>query len=114
MLTVVTGIVLGVLVSITSIGAGALGVTALVLLYPRLLTPRIGGSDIAHAVPLTLVAGLGHLLLSPIDLPVLGLLLLGSLPGILVGSQLAIRVPDTILRLALSGALFIVGGRLML
>jgi uncharacterized protein len=114
MATVVTGIVLGVLVSITSIGAGALGVTALVLLYPRLLTPRIVGSDIAHAVPLTLVAGLGHLLLSPIDLPVLGLLLLGSLPGILVGSQLAIRVPDTILRLALSGALFIVGGRLML
>jgi uncharacterized protein len=113
-LTVVTGIVLGVLVSITSVGAGALGVTALILLYPRLPTPRIVGSDIAHAVPLTLVAGLGHLLLSSINLPALGLLLVGSLPGILVGSQLAIRVPDTMLRLALSGVLFIVGGRLML
>jgi uncharacterized protein len=113
-LTVVTGAFLGVMVSLTSVGAGALGVTVLVLLYPRLPTPRIVGSDIAHAVPLTLVAGLGHLLLSTINLRVLGLLLLGSLPGILLGSQLAVRVPDAALRLALSSVLIVVGGRLML
>jgi uncharacterized protein len=114
MLTVATGALLGCLVSLTSVGAGALGVTALVLLYPRLPTPRIVATDIAHAVPLTLVAGAGHLLLSTVDFWVLGLLLLGSLPGIFIGSQLAIRVPDTILRLALSGLLVIVGGRLIL
>ena len=113
-LTVATGAALGVLVSLTSVGAGALGVTILVLLYPRLPTPCIVGSDIAHAVPLTLVAGLGHLLLSTINFQVLGLLLLGSLPGVFLGSQLAVRVPDAVLRLALSGVLIIVGGRLML
>ncbi|HUC11479.1 MAG TPA: sulfite exporter TauE/SafE family protein [Stellaceae bacterium] len=113
-LTVATGALLGCLVSLTSVGAGALGVTALVLLYPRLPTARIVATDIAHAVPLTLVAGAGHLLLSSVDIRVLGLLLLGSLPGIFIGSQLAIRVPDTILRLALSGVLVIVGGRLIL
>jgi uncharacterized protein len=113
-LTVATGAVLGVMVSLTSVGAGALGVTALVLLYPQMPTARIVGSDIAHAVPLTLVAGLGHLLLSTINLGVLGLLLLGSLPGILIGSHLAVRVPDAALRLALSGVLLVVGGRLIL
>jgi hypothetical protein len=113
-LTVATGAVLGCLVSLTSVGAGALGVTVLVLLYPRLPTPQIVATDIAHAVPLTLVAGAGHLLLSPVDLNVLGLLLLGSLPGIFIGSLLAIRVPDTILRLALSAMLVVVGGRLIL
>jgi uncharacterized membrane protein YfcA len=113
-LTVATGAVLGCLVSLTSIGAGSLGVIALVLLYPRLPTPRIVATDIAHAVPLTLVAGAGHLLLSTVDLRVLGLLLLGSLPGIYLGSQLAVRVPDAVLRLTLSGMLVVVGGRLIL
>lgn len=114
MLTVATGALLGGLVSLTSVGAGALGVPALVALYPRLPTRRVVATDIAHAVPLTLVAGAGHLLLSPIDLTVLGALLLGSLPGIYVGSQLAIRVPDAVLRLALSGVLVVVGSRLIL
>jgi uncharacterized membrane protein YfcA len=113
-LTMATGAVLGALVSITSVGAGALGVTALVLLYPRLPTLRIVGSDIAHAVPLTLIAGVGHLLLSTIDLGVLGALLLGSLPGILVGSQLAVRVPDPMLRFGLAAVLVIGGGKLVL
>ena len=113
-LTVVLGAFLGVMVSLTSVGAGALGVTVLVLLYPRMPTPRIVGSDIAHAVPLTLVAGIGHLLLSTIDFRVLGLLLLGSLPGIFVGSQLAVRIPDAALRAALSGVLIVVGSRLLL
>jgi uncharacterized protein len=114
LLTVTTGAFLGVMVSLTSVGAGALGVTVLALLYPHLSTQRIVGSDIAHAVPLTLVAGSGHLLLSTINLPILGLLLLGSLPGIFLGSHLAVRVPDAALRVALSGVLIVVGSRLML
>ena len=114
LLTVATGAVLGVLVSITSVGAGALGVTALFLLYPKLPTARIVGSDIAHAVPLTLVAGIGHLFLGSIDWALLGSLLLGSLPGIIVGSQVATRVPDAVLRFALALTLIVVGSKLVL
>ena len=90
--------VLGVLVSITSVGAGAIGVTALVLLYPKLPTARIVGSDIAHAVPLTLAAGIGHWFLGSINLDVLVSLLVGSVPGILIGSYAAVRIPETALR----------------
>ena len=113
-LTVATGAILGVLVSITSVGAGALGVTALILLYPRLPTARIVGSDIVHAVPLTLLAGIGHWMMGSIDTEILGSLLLGSIPGIVCGSLLAVRVPDTVLRLTLATVLVIVGGRLVL
>jgi len=83
-LTVVAGGVLGALVSISSVGAGAIGVTALIILYPRLSTPRIVGSDIAHAVPLTLVAGTGHWIIGSVDTVILGSLLTGSIPGIVV------------------------------
>ncbi len=113
-LTVVVGAVLGVLVSVSSVGAGALGVTALILLYPKLSTPRIVGSDIAHAVPLTLIAGIGHWLIGSVDTAVLGSLLTGSIPGIIVGSWLTIRVPDRALRLTLAGVLLVVGGRLVI
>jgi len=113
-LTISTGAMLGVLVSTTSVGAGALGVTALILLYPRLATARIVGSDIVHAVPLTLIAGMGHWLIGSIDTGILGSLLLGSLPGIVVGSFLAVRVPDLVLRLTLAAVLVVVGGRLVL
>ncbi len=112
-LTVATGAVLGVLVAISSVGAGALGVTALILLYPRLPTTRIVGSDIAHAVPLTLGAGIGHWLLGSIDWMLLGSLLAGSLPGIVIGSQLATRVPDVALRLTLAATLIVVGSKLV-
>lgn len=112
-LTIGTGAVLGVLVSITSVGAGALGVTALILLYPRLPIARIVGSDIVHAVPLTLIAGTGHWLIGSIDASILGSLLLGSIPGIVVGSTLAIRVPEIVLRLMLAAVLTIVGVRLV-
>jgi len=87
--TVLVGAVLGVLVSISSVGAGAVGVTALLLLYPQLPMTRIVGSDIAHAVPLTLVAGLGHWATGAIDWHLLGVLLVGSLPGIVIGSYCA-------------------------
>jgi hypothetical protein len=110
--TVLTGAVLGVLVSISSVGAGAVGVTALLLLYPRLPMASIVGSDIAHAVPLTLVAGLGHWALGAIDWPLMGVLLMGSLPGIVVGSYGAVRVPERVLRLTLAAILIVVSTRI--
>jgi uncharacterized membrane protein YfcA len=112
-LTVIVGAVLGVLVSISSVGAGALGVTALILLYPRYPLATIVGSDIAHAVPLTLIAGIGHAMLGSVNLGLLGSLLIGSIPGILVGSLLAGRVPDRILRFVLAATLILVGIRLV-
>jgi hypothetical protein len=97
-----------------SVGAGAIGVTALVLLYPRVSTVRIVGSDIAHAVPLTLIAGLGHGVMGSLDLHTLVSLLVGSLPGIFVGSSISARVPDLALRYVLAAVLIIVGGKLAL
>jgi uncharacterized protein len=111
--TVAVGFALGVLVSISSVGAGAIGVTALLLLYPRLPIARIVGSDIAHAVPLTLIAGLGHWMLGSIDLALLGSLLVGSLPGIFVGSYLAPRVPEAVLRYVLAATLLVAGTKLL-
>jgi uncharacterized membrane protein YfcA len=113
-LTVAAGASLGVLVSISSVGAGALGVTMLLLLYPRLPISEIIGSDIAHAVPLTLLAGIGHWLIGSVNVGVIGLLLTGSLPGIVAGSMLAVRTPDRIVQLVLAAVLMIVGGRLVL
>jgi len=110
--TVLVGITLGVLVSISSVGAGAVGVTALLLLYPRLPMARIVGSDIAHAVPLTLIAGIGHWAMGAIDWPLMGVLLMGSLPGIVIGSYFATRVPETALRLLLAVTLIVVAGKL--
>jgi uncharacterized membrane protein YfcA len=111
-LTVLLGAVLGVLVSISSVGAGAIGVTALLMLYPKLPTVRIVGSDIAHAVPLTLIAGAGHWWIGSIDWALLASLLIGSVPGIAIGSALASRVPDRVLRPVLAGTLALIGGRL--
>jgi len=111
-LTTAAGAVLGVMVSISSVGAGAIGVTALVLLYPKLPAARIVGSDIAHAVPLTLVGGIGHWMLGSVDLQVFTSLILGSVPGILVGSYVAVRIPDRALRLVLAGVLVIVATKL--
>jgi uncharacterized membrane protein YfcA len=111
-LTIVVGALLGVLVSISSVGAGAIGVTALILLYPKLPTARIVGSDIAHAVPLTLVAGMGHWWLGSIDLHLLVPLLLGSVPGIVLGSYTAARVPELTLRVVLAGTLMVVATKL--
>lgn len=110
--TVVTGVVLGVLVSISSVGAGAVGVTVLLLLYPRLPMAKIVGCDIAHAVPLTLVAGSGHWLLGTVDWHLMGVLLLGSLPGIIIGSYAAVRVPQTVLRVVLASILIVVAGNI--
>jgi uncharacterized protein len=114
LLTVLVGAVLGLFVSISSVGAGALGVTAMILLYPRLPAAQIVGSDLAHAVPLTLLAGIGHWMLGSIDWHLLAALLAGSLPGIVIGSYFSVRVPDTILRLTLATTLVLVAGKLAL
>ena len=111
--TVLVGAALGVLVSISSVGAGAVGVTALLLLYPKLPMARIVGSDIAHAVPLTLIAGIGHWALGAIDWHLMAVLLIGSLPGIVIGSYFATRVPEMALRLLLAVTLIVVAGKLV-
>jgi uncharacterized membrane protein YfcA len=113
-MTVAVGFALGVLVTLSSVGAGALGVAALVFLYPRLTTVEVVGSDIAHAVPLTLAAGLGHAHLGTVDWGLLGSLLVGSLPGIWLGSMLSARVPDRLLRSGLASLLIVIGGKLVL
>jgi uncharacterized protein len=112
-ITVVFGAVLGVLVSLCSVGAGALGVAVLFFLYPRLPPVRIVGSDLAHAVPLTLVAGLGHWLIGSVDWYIVGALLLGSLPGISIGSHVAARISDRFLLPVLASILVLIGLRLI-
>jgi hypothetical protein len=107
-LTILTGAVLGVLVSLSSVGAGAIGVMALVLLYPQMPAQRIVGSDIAHAVPLTLIAGLGHSFLGTIDFHILVSLLCGSIPAIIVASIASARMSDTTVRVALAFVLILV------
>ncbi len=111
--TVVIGAVIGTLVTLTSVGAGVIGVVALFFLYPLLPTRRIVGSDIAHAVPLTLVAGLGHVSLGHVDWSMLGMLLIGSLPAIHLGAALAHRLPERLLRIALATMLIGIGAKLL-
>jgi uncharacterized membrane protein YfcA len=109
--TIVAGAGLGALVTLSSIGAGALGALFLILLHPRLPALRIAGTDIAHAVPLTLIAGGGHFWLGTVDLGVLVSLLAGSLPGIVLSSLLAGRLPDRLVRSVMALVLFAVGTR---
>ena len=108
------GAVLGVLVSISSVGAGALGVTALLMLLPASPVARIVGTDIAHAVPLTLVAGIGHWLIGSVDLAMLASLLAGSIPGVIVGSRFAPHVHERWLRILLSFVLLVAGFKLVM
>lgn len=112
--TVLAGLLLGVLVSASSVGAGSLGSVALLLLYPRLPTLKVVGTDLAHAIPLTAIAGLGHWQLGHVDFPLLGSLLVGSLPGIWIGSHLSARIPERLLRPILSVLLLIIGLKLVL
>ncbi len=107
------GAVIGTLVTLTSVGAGAIGVTVLMILYPLLPLPRIVAADIAYAVPLTLVAGLGHASLGSVDWPLLAKLLAGSLPGIWIGSHLMSRVPERVIRSLLSVLLAYAGVKLI-
>lgn len=112
-LTVLCGLILGVLVSLSSIGAGAVGATLILLLYPRLETRRLVGTDIAHAVPLTLVAGIGHATLGNVEWRLLLELLIGSMPGIWVGAHLTKKLPDVLTRFALCGSLVFAANKVL-
>ncbi len=111
--TVILGAVIGVLVSISSVGAGAIGVTALLMLYPRLPVSRLIGTDIVHAVPLALVAGTGHWIIGDVNGALLINLLAGSIPGVIIGSLLSSRAPDHFLRPALAFVLTLSGLKLL-
>lgn len=103
--TVLMGIALGVLVTLSSVGAGAFGVVVLLSLYPRLSTIQIIGTDVTHAVLLTLVAGLGHMQMGNVDLHLLSYLLIGSLPAIVLGTLLSSRLPEDVIRPILGATL---------
>ena len=109
--TVLAGAFLGVMVTLSSVGAGALGITFLVLLYPRMRGTQVVATDIVHAVPLTLVAGIGHLLLGNVDYQLLAYLLIGSLPGIWFSARLSVKLPDGIIRSGLAILLLGIGIR---
>jgi uncharacterized membrane protein YfcA len=111
--TILLGLILGGLVTLTSVGAGALGVTALLLIYPKIGITKIVGTDIAHAVPLTLVAGIGHASIGTVDYSLLGVLLIGSIPGIYIGSHLSSKVSEQSVRYVLALILIYVGQKLI-
>lgn len=108
------GIVLGVVVALTSIGAGAIGVVALAVVAPALSARRIVGTDIAHAIPLTIVCGAGHFMLGNTNFQVLAMLLAGSIPGVMFGSRLSLRLPDKVLRGVLAAVLALAAVLLLL
>ena len=112
--TIVTGIIVGALVTISSIGAGVLGTVALLFLYPRMPAVKVVGTDIVHAVPLTALAGMGHMALGTVNLVLLGSLLLGSLPGIYIGSHMSAKVPEEVLRPVLAAMLLIIGIKMVM
>ena len=112
--TVILGMVIGVLVTLSSVGAGVLGTTVLLLLYPTLPAVRVVGTELALAVPLTFVAGMGHLQMGHVDYQLLIGLLIGSLPGVYFGSQLGANISDKILRPVLATVLFVIGSRMLI
>lgn len=111
--TILFGALLGVLVSVSSVGAGAMGLTVLLLLYPAAPIVRIVGADVAHAVPLTFIAGVGHWMIGSVDVSMLASLLIGSVPGVVLGARLAPGVDERAIRLVLSVVLGFVGLRLI-
>lgn len=108
-LVIIMGIVLGVFVTLSSVGAGAFGVMALVLMFPNLPMIRIIGSDVVHAVLLTLVAGLGHMSAGNVDFTLLGWLLVGSIPAIIIGTLLSSKMPEQLIRRILGITLLLLG-----
>jgi uncharacterized membrane protein YfcA len=113
-LPVAAGIVIGVLVSLSSVGAGALGVTTLLLLFPSIKTRHLVGTDLAHGLVLALATGLAHMLIAKVDFSLLGQLLLGTVPGIYVGTRMAGLLPETTLRRAIAFVLFGVAVKLVI
>ncbi len=114
-LTIVAGVALGILVTLTSVGAGALGVTMILCLYPlRMNANRLVATDIVHAIPLTIIGGIGNFFMGNVNLPLLGSLLVGSIPGIIIGSLATTKIPEGGLRITLAIVLAIVGTRMLL
>lgn len=111
--TVVCGAIIGLMVTLTSVGAGAFGAVFLISLYPHLSARTIAGTDTAHAVPLTIIGGIGYLILGEVDIFLLGLLLMGSLPGISIGSWLCSRINDKYIRIFITFVLFFAGTKLL-
>lgn len=112
-LTITGGAALGVLITLTSIGAGAIGALILIRLYPtRLTPPRLVATDIVQAIPLALFAAVGHTLIGNVDFVLLVALLIGSIPAVLIGARVSSRLPHDRLRLLLGGVLLLVGIRL--
>ncbi len=110
LITILMGVFLGIFVTLSSVGAGAIGTAILLVLYPTLKAQHIVGSDIAHAVPLTLIAGLGHLFfLGNVDFVLLGCLLIGSLPAVSIGTRLGAKLPSHMLQPILAGILMVLG-----
>jgi uncharacterized membrane protein YfcA len=114
-LTVLAGVILGVVVPLTSVGAGALGTVMLLYLYPlRMNASRLAGTDIVHAIPLALIAGTGHLIMGNVDTKLLLNLLMGSIPGILIGTLIAAKSPDIYMRAVIAVILVGVSVKLLL
>ena len=112
--TIAMGAILGVLVTLSSVGAGALGTAVLLLIYPVLSSVRVVGTELAHAVPLTLVAGIGHIWLGNVDFSLLGALMIGSLPAIYLGTKIGRHLPENIMRMVLAGILLVLGIRYLI
>ena len=109
-LTVAAGVLIGSVVTISSVGAGAIGMMLLLMLYPRHEPVKLVGSDLAHAVLITAIAGIGHARLGTIDYHLLGWLLLGAIPGIWLGSHVGFRLDGPSLKRAVACLLLLVGG----
>ncbi|EGG94765.1 putative Permease [gamma proteobacterium IMCC1989] len=107
--TIVMGAILGVFVTLSSVGAGAIGAAILMTLYPALAARKVVGVDIAHAVPLTFIAGFAHLLLGNVDFVLLGSLLVGSLPAVVLGAKLSTKIPNNLLQPLLASILMVLG-----
>lgn len=113
-LTVLAGVILGVIVPLTSVGAGALGTVMLLYLYPLRMSPaRLAGTDIVHAIPLVVIAGTGHLLMGNVETKLLLNLLVGSIPGIVIGTLIAHKSPEFVMRIAIAAILFTVSVKLL-
>lgn len=112
--TILTGAILGILVTLSSVGAGALGTIAILFLYPKMSTLKVVGTDLAHAIPLTAIAGIGHWTLGHVDFSLLGSLLIGSLPGIWLGSHISAKIPERVLRPVLATILLLIGLKFVL
>ncbi|PCI22075.1 MAG: hypothetical protein COB62_01925 [Piscirickettsiaceae bacterium] len=108
---ILLGAVLGILVTLSSVGAGAIGSALLLILYPSLKSQKIVGTDIAHAVPLTAIAGMGHFHLGHIDVSLLISLLIGSIPAIYIGAILGEKLPEKLLKNFIATTLMLIGLR---